>query len=121
MTKLTKEIHEDVLQDEIRHHENEANREKERMEAHQKEIKKDHDKLLKDLHEAEIHHEEKVIERSDNDLTKEQDELNLLEGKPVDEACEKAYEFKKLADEANTPARKILDEDLYETPIQPLK
>lgn len=121
MTKLTKEIHEDALQDEMKMHEREAKREEERIAAHEKEIDKDHSKLVKDFHEAEIHHEEKVIKRSDNDVTKEQDKLSLLEGKPVDEACEKAYEFKKLADEANTPEQKILDEDLFETPIQPLK
>lgn len=119
MSEILHELHEDELQSEVLHHQNEIATEKELIREHTSETAGN--KLEKAVCEAELHHEQKVLEREEKDLAKDQEKLDAVEGKKVvnQEACDKAEEFKKLADEAEE--HRIIDEDLFETPSQPLK
>lgn len=121
MSGEIKKIHEEILEKEIAHDRNEVKKEDARIEAHQKEEKNEKDALLKDLRKAEIHHDEQEVFRASHKLDEHEAKLQSVKlGHPgTEEDCEKAYEFKKLADQAKS--ERILDEDLFETPIQPLK
>lgn len=120
MSEILHELHEGELQAEVNHHENEIRTEQDLIREHAKEAREGNT-LERAIHEAELHHEEKVLAREERELQKDQEKLDAAEGNPQvdDEACEKAEEFKKLADEAQE--ERIIDMDLFETPSQPLK
>lgn len=120
MSEIFHELHESELQAEITHHKNEISSEQELIREHTAEEGKG-GRLMQDLHKAELHHEEKVLSREEQALEKDQMKLDAVEGHPDrdEEACTKAEEFKKLADEAQD--ERIIDMDLFETPSQPLK
>ncbi len=119
MSEIFHELHESELQAEVDHHKNEINTEKELIEEHTENPGTNF--IEKEIRKAELHHEEHVLEHNENALEKDEDKLNKIEGKPAgnEDACAKAEEFKKLADQACD--EKVIDEDLFETPIQPLK
>ncbi len=62
----------DFLADRLHHDEKKAETEQERIKKHEEQIAKDKSKLMKDLHEAEIRHDEKVI----NDEAKREAKLD---------------------------------------------
>ncbi len=111
---------EKLLEKEEQFHEKRIDEAKKEIARHQEQEKKDGD-LLKDIRKDEIEHDESVIEHQSIDLEKDEARLEEMQGKTPaeEEACEKALEFEKLADEAN--ATREIDQDLFETPIQPLK
>lgn len=111
---------EKLLEKEEQFHEKRIDEAKKEIARHQEQEKKDGD-LLKDIRKDEIEHDEFVIEHQSIDLEKDEARLEEMQGKTPaeEEACEKALEFEKLADEAN--ATREIDQDLFETPIQPLK
>ncbi len=124
MSELKKDwmdLKEKVLEKEEKFHEDRIDHAREEIAKHQDQEKKDKNGLLKDLRKDEIDHDESVIEHQSVDLEKDQERLDNLEGKTPEqeEACEKALEFKKLADQAKEEQE--IDEDLFETPAQPLK
>lgn len=111
---------EKLLEKEEQFHEKRIDEAKKEIARHQEQEKKDGD-LLKDIRKDEIEHDESVIEHQSIDLEKDEARLEEMQGKTPaeEEACEKALEFEKLADEAN--ATREIDQDLFETPIRPLK
>lgn len=119
MSDILKELHEDLLQAEINHRENEVEAQRSHMARHEEQLEHDHFSLLRDLRKAEIQHDENKLIRQEQEDEKEQAALNKAQGKPEEAACEKAEEFKRLADQARS--EQVLNEDLFETPIQPLK
>lgn len=120
MSEIFHELHESELQAEIDHHKNEIETEKELIEEH---IDNPGTNFIeKEIRKVELDHEEHVLERNEHELQKDEAKLDKAEGKPAleaEDACAKAEEFKKLADQAKEES--LLDEDLFETPIQPLK
>ncbi len=120
MTNVFTKLHEDMLDEEIKHEENVIRKEQDKIRKHDEEMKKENQSLGKDIHDDEIHAEEKKIVRESHRLDRHEEKLGALKGGKYsqEEACEKAEEFKELADKARN--EKIIDEDLFETPIQPL-
>ena len=70
--KTLKDREIDLLADRIRHDEKEARIKEERIKEHEAQMSKDKSKLLKDFREAEIRHDERVI----NDEAKREDKLD---------------------------------------------
>ncbi len=118
MAEFFKHLHEEALETLIDHREHVIAEEKEKIEKHTAEVKEDAT-LKEKVEEAFLHHEERVLSSESAHLDKDQAKLNALEGHPEDEACQEALEFSKLAQKAKE--ERLIDEDLFETPIQPLK
>lgn len=120
MPDLLKKLHEDLLEKEIDHENKVIEKEDEEIRRHEQE-ENGENALLKDLHNAEMDEEEKRESRESRRLDEHEEKLEEVEtGKiPPEEAAKKAEEFKQLAEKAD--AEKVIDEDLFETPIQPLR
>ncbi len=118
MADFFKQLHEDALEKLIDHRENVIEKEKEKIEKHTAEIKNS-ENIKEKIEEVFLHHEERVLSSQSVHLDKDQAKLNALKGHPEDEACEEALEFSQLAQKAQE--ERLIDEDLFETPIQPLK
>ena len=118
MADFFKQLHEEALEKLIDHREKVIDKEKEKIEKHTAEVKND-ETFKEKIEDTFLHHEERVLSSESAHLDKDQAKLNALEGHPEDEACEEALEFAKLAQKAKE--ERLIDEDLFETPIQPLK
>lgn len=65
----------DGLSDKIDREDKKIQVEEDRIKKHEEQIAKDRTKLMKDLHEAEIHHDQKVIERAEAEKEKLEKEI----------------------------------------------
>lgn len=118
MADFFKDLHEEGLEKLIDHREKVIKKEKEKIENHTKAVETKSG-LIKEIDKALLHHEERVLSSQSAHLDKDQAKLDALEGHPEKEYCSQALEFSKLAQKAQE--EKVIDEDLFETPIQPLK
>lgn len=118
MADFFKNLHEEGLEKLIDHRKKVIEKEKEKIEEHTQEIQTKSG-MVQAIDKLFLHHEENVLSSQSVHLNKDQAKLNALEGHPEDETCYQALEFSKLAQKVKE--EKIIDEDLFETPIQPLK